>query len=154
MRPLLIKKGAIFMEVKQITEIVEMVSQLYAEKFNIERDANWFILKLQEEVGELIQSYLMLIGKARTKGKTAEEIEVEFRKEVADVFCHVLLLANFYGVDLEKEMDAKWLSRKKDLRLSWQRETASASSNGSTNAADGHAANEEALEEQEERDQR
>jgi NTP pyrophosphatase (non-canonical NTP hydrolase) len=138
------------MDLKETTEIVELVSQLYAEKFNIERDANWFILKLQEEVGELIQSYLMMTGKARTKGKSAEEIQVEFRKEVADVFCHVLLLANFYGVDLEKEMDAKWLSRRKELR--WQRETASA--NESANAANGHAPDEEALEEQEERDQR
>ncbi|WP_220208398.1 hypothetical protein [Reticulibacter mediterranei] len=142
------------MDVKEITEIVELVSQLYAEKFDIERDANWFILKLQEEVGELIQSYLMLIGKARTKGKSAEEIQIEFRKEVADVFCHVLLLANFYGVDLEKEMDAKWLSRRKELRLNWQRETAPASSSALTNAANSHASDKEALEEQEERDQR
>jgi NTP pyrophosphatase (non-canonical NTP hydrolase) len=142
------------MDVKQMAEIVELVSQLYAGKFNIERDANWFILKLQEEVGELIQSYLMMTGKARTKGKTSEEIQIDFRKEVADVFCHVLLLANFYGVDLEKEMEAKWLSRRKELRLSWQKGTAFASSNGSTNAANSHTANEEALEEQEERDQR
>jgi NTP pyrophosphatase (non-canonical NTP hydrolase) len=150
----MVREGEQFMDVKQMTEIVELVSQLYAEKFNIERDANWFILKLQEEVGEVIQSYLMLTGKARTKGKSAEEIQVEFRKEVADVFCHVLLLANFYEVDLEKEMDAKWLSKRKELRLSWQREISSANSSKSTNAAHSHAPDEEALEEQEERDQR
>jgi NTP pyrophosphatase (non-canonical NTP hydrolase) len=149
----MMRKGAMLMDMKQITEIVEQVSQLYAEKFNIERDANWFILKLQEEVGELIQSYLMLIGQARTKGKTPEEIQVEFRKEIADVFCHVLLLANFYGVDLEKEMDAKWLARRKELRLSWLKNISPTSSSESTNAADGHASNEEALEEQEQRDQ-
>ncbi|GHO43138.1 hypothetical protein KSX_13010 [Ktedonospora formicarum] len=55
-------------------EDVESVSQRYAEKFDIERDDTWFVLKLQEEFGELIQSYLMLVGKARTKVKTAEEI--------------------------------------------------------------------------------
>ena len=98
------------MDVKQLSEEVEQVSRVYAEKFNIERDATWFILKLQEEVGELIQSYLMLAGKARTKGKSSEEIQAEFNKEVADVFCQVLLLAKFYNIDVEKEIEEKWLS--------------------------------------------
>ncbi len=98
------------MDVKQLSEEVEQVSRVYAEKFNIERDATWFLLKLQEEVGELIQSYLMLTGKARTKGKSSEEIQAEFNKEVADVFCQVLLLAKFYDVDVEKEIGEKWLS--------------------------------------------
>ncbi len=98
------------MDVKQLSEEVEQVSQIYAEKFNIERDATWLILKLQEEVGELIQSYLMLVGKARTKGKSSEEIRSEFNKEVADVFCQTLLLAKFYNIDVEKEIEEKWLS--------------------------------------------
>ncbi len=97
------------MDVKQLATEVEQVSQIYAEKFHIERDATWFVLKLQEEVGELVQSYLMLSGRARTKGKTAEEIQAEFSKEVADVFCQTLLLAKFYDIDLEKEIEEKWL---------------------------------------------
>ncbi len=97
------------MDVKHISEEVEQVSQIYAEKFTIERDATWFILKLQEEVGELIQAYLMLSGKARTKGKTHEEIQADFNKEVADVFCQTLLLAKFYNIDIEKEVEEKWL---------------------------------------------
>lgn len=100
------------MDLEHLSNEVEKVSQVYAEKFDIERDANWFILKLQEEVGELTQSYLMLTGKARTKGKSAEEIQIEFHKEVADVFCHTLLLAQFYSIDLEREVEKKWLSRR------------------------------------------
>ncbi|MBO0780169.1 MAG: pyrophosphatase [Ktedonobacteraceae bacterium] len=98
------------MDVNWLSEEVERISQVYAEKFEIERDDAWFVLKLQEEVGEMIQCYLMLAGKARTKGMSAEEIQAAFRKEVADVFCHTLLLARFYGVDLEKEVEEKWLS--------------------------------------------
>jgi len=97
------------MDIKQLTEEVEHVSQIYAEKFTIERDATWFILKLQEEVGELIQSYLMLTGKARTKGKSPDEIQADFQKEVADVFCQTLLLARFYDIDMEKAVTDKWL---------------------------------------------
>jgi len=58
----------VHMETKSLSQLsheLEQASQLYAEKFNIERDATWFVLKLQEEVGELTQSYLMHSGKAR-----------------------------------------------------------------------------------------
>ena len=98
------------MDVHQLSQEVERVSRRYAETFSIERDATWFALKLQEEVGELTQAYLMLIGQARAKGLTREELRAGFHKEVADVFCHILLLANFHGVDLEKEVEEKWLS--------------------------------------------
>ena len=86
------------MNIQQLSEEVERVSQIYAEKFTIERDSTWFVLKLQEEVGELIQSYLMLSGRARAKGKSAAEIQSDFHKEVADVFCQTLLLARFYAI--------------------------------------------------------
>ncbi len=64
-------------------------------------------------MGELIQSYLMMIKQGRHKGKSPEEIRDNFRKEVADVFSHVLLLAKFYKIDLEKEVGEKWLTWKK-----------------------------------------
>ena len=101
------------MNVKDLTREVEEISQIYSKKFKIARDGDWFILKLQEELGELIQSYLMMIRKGRNKGKSAEEIKNNFRKEVADVFSHVLLLAKFYDIDLEKEVEKKWLVWKK-----------------------------------------
>lgn len=98
------------MDIKRLSSEVEQISQIYAGKFNIERDATWFVLKLQEEVGELIQCYLMLSGKARAKGKSPEEIQADFNKEVADVLCQTLLLARFYDIDLEREIEEKWLS--------------------------------------------
>ena len=59
------------------------------------------------------QSYLMMIRQGRNKGKSEEEIKNNFRNEVADVFSHVLLLAKFYKIDLEKEVEKKWLKWKK-----------------------------------------
>jgi len=100
------------MNIKDLTEEVENISQIYSKKFNIERDGDWFILKLQEELGELIQSYLMMIRQGRNKGKSEKEIKDNFQKEVADVFSHVLLLAKFYKIDLEKEVEKKWLKWK------------------------------------------
>jgi len=97
------------MDIDELSQQVDRISQKYAETFGIERDAAWFLLKLQEEIGELTQAYLMLSGGARAKGKSAEEMQADFQREAADVFCHVLLLAKFHNIDLEKEIGEKWL---------------------------------------------
>jgi len=97
------------MDIRTLQEEVEKTSLSYTKKFNIHRDSDWYILKLQEELGELIQSYLMMIGQAKKKNKTQKELDEDFRKEVADVFAHILLLAKHHGVDLEKEVKDKWL---------------------------------------------
>ncbi len=97
------------MDIKALTDEVEKVSILYTNKFDIKRDSDWFILKLQEELGELTQSYLMMIGQARKKDKSDEEIVEDFHKEIADVFSHLLLLAKHHKIDLEKEVEEKWL---------------------------------------------
>ena len=96
------------MDIKTLTNEVEKTSLIYSKKFSIQRDSDWFILKLQEELGELIQSYLMMIGQARKKEKTQDELIQNFRKEVADVFAHVLLLAKHHKINLEKEVEDKW----------------------------------------------
>lgn len=97
------------MDIKVVANEIENVSSKYAEKFGIKRDDNWFILKLQEELGELIQGYLMASGQARTKGLSEQELSDNFQSEVADVFCHVLLLAKHFDVDLDKVVEEKWL---------------------------------------------
>ncbi|MFA6005000.1 MAG: pyrophosphatase [Patescibacteria group bacterium] len=97
------------MDLKLLSAELAKVSDQYAKKFDIERNADWYILKLQEELGELIQSYLMMVKQARVKGKTDRELKDDFNKEVADVFGMVLLLARFHNVDLGKEIEEKWL---------------------------------------------
>ena len=97
------------MELQQLADEVETVSKLYASKYRIDRDATWFLLKLQEEVGELTQAFLMKAGQARDKGRSREQIDSDFRSEVADVFCQVLLMARHHGIDLESEVKQKWL---------------------------------------------
>lgn len=99
------------MDLNLVSQQITTVSDNYARKFGITRNDDWYVLKLQEELGELIQSYLMMTGKGRQKDKTPEEIKAEFHKEVADVFCHVLLLAKHYQIDLDQVVADKWLSR-------------------------------------------
>lgn len=98
------------MDLDRLSDDVEVVSRGYARAHGITRDATWFLLKLQEEVGELTQAFLMTTGQARTKGNSPGELDEKFRAEVADVFSHVLLLARHHGIDLTAEVERKWLS--------------------------------------------
>ena len=97
------------MDLHALTDQVEQISHVYAQRFGIDRDDTWFLLKLQEEVGELTQAQLMRDGQARTKGLTPDELDAAFRSEVADVLCQTLLLARHHGIDLEAEVERKWL---------------------------------------------
>lgn len=101
------------MDLSTLTDELDTIASNYAKQFGITRDSNWFILKLQEEMGELIQSYLMKTGQARQKGKTKQEIDDDFRKEVADVFGMVLIFAKHHQIDLEQALEEKWMIWKK-----------------------------------------
>lgn len=74
------------MDIKDISKKVVKVSDGYSEACSINRDDDWYILKLQEELGELIQNYLSYTNRGRDRGKTQDEIKKEFADELADVF--------------------------------------------------------------------
>lgn len=104
------------MDMQELINKIEAVSQKYSKQYKIKRNPSWFLLKLQEEVGELTQCYLMMTGKGRAKNKTKRELRSDFERELADVFCHVLLLARANGVDVKKAIDDKWLTWYKKLK--------------------------------------
>jgi NTP pyrophosphatase (non-canonical NTP hydrolase) len=105
-----------------LTERVEAISALYARKFAVERDPDWFMLKLAEEVGELTQAFLVATGRTRPRGDAlpsgaaAPGAEAgsdggasPLADEVADVLAHLLLLARSQGVDVDAAVRRKWL---------------------------------------------
>jgi NTP pyrophosphatase (non-canonical NTP hydrolase) len=97
------------MQINELSEEIELVSAFYAERHSIDRTDDWFVLKLNEEVGELTQAYLARAGQARDKGRTGAQLEEGFRAELADVLAQVLLIARRFDVDLTEEVDRKWL---------------------------------------------
>lgn len=97
------------MDLTRLSDDVEVVSRGYAHANGFTRDRTWFLLKLQEEVGELTQAFLMRTGQARSKGNTQQELDDRFGAELADVLCHVVLMARHHGVDLEEQVERKWL---------------------------------------------
>lgn len=97
------------MELDQLSEHLEDVSAGYASDNGIDRTPDWFVLKLQEEVGELTQAYLMMTGQGRAKGNTAADLRTGFESEIADVLAQVLLIARHHEVDIRAALEDKWL---------------------------------------------
>ena len=97
------------MELRELSDAVESRSESYARHFKIDRTPDWLMLKLNEEVGELTRAYLMRSGQSRDHGLDAADVDDLLGEEMADVFAHVLLLAQQYGIDLEAEVKKKWL---------------------------------------------
>jgi len=97
-------------QLKSLAEKVEQVSQIYAERHEITRDDDWFLLKLQEEVGELTQAYLRFTGRSKLGPVEADDHRAELEDEVADVVCHALLLAKRCGLGVDAAIERKWLT--------------------------------------------
>ncbi|TCV76328.1 pyrophosphatase [Neorhizobium sp. S3-V5DH] len=89
----------------------EAASAGYAETHAIRRDSDWFLLKLQEEMGELTQAWNRLTGRGRTKGRSKEELSRDLADETADLLGHVLLFARKNQIDLAAAIERKWLFR-------------------------------------------
>jgi NTP pyrophosphatase (non-canonical NTP hydrolase) len=93
------------MTLAEVSDGVGRVGDIYAGKYAIERDDDWFLLKLQEELGELAQAHLRLSGRGR--GEATEEQRAD---EAADVLCQLLLYFRHFGIDPEEAVRRKWLS--------------------------------------------
>jgi NTP pyrophosphatase (non-canonical NTP hydrolase) len=81
------------------------ISDIYAREHRIDRDRDWALLKLQEELGELTAEHLRMSGRAR--GAADRE---KLGDEAADVLGMLLIYCDQAGVDLENAMRRKWLS--------------------------------------------
>lgn len=97
-------------DLKRLTELVSQVSDTYAQKCDIQRDDDWYVLKLQEELGELVAEHLRATGRGRMKGMSGEDVKTALANEAADVLAHLLLFAKARDIDLEQALARKWFS--------------------------------------------
>lgn len=93
------------LSLSELSAAAAEISDIYAGKYGIERDDDWFLIKLQEELGELAQAHLKLSGRGR--GSTPDQARAD---EAADVLCQLLLYCRRFDIDLEAAVRAKWLS--------------------------------------------
>ncbi len=125
------------MDLAALADRLEAISVGYASREGIDRDDDWFLLKLQEELGELTQVQLGRTGRSKPRGFTPAQLNGKLAVgprarrgpaaarsdvvgrawgECADVLGHILLFARRNGVDLAAALDAKWLSWERSPR--------------------------------------
>ena len=92
----------------ELGDLVHAVSDIYAERNAIARDDDWYVLKLQEELGELTAEYLKLSGRGRMKGAGPDDVRVALEDEAADVLAMLLLFARNNRIDLDAALERKW----------------------------------------------
>ncbi len=96
------------MHLSEITDRIEKLSEQYAEVYGIETSAQWALLKLTEEVGELAQAHLTATGQSRDRGRSAEERAQDLAEELGDVIGMCLVYARLQGIDPEQAVADKW----------------------------------------------
>jgi NTP pyrophosphatase (non-canonical NTP hydrolase) len=92
------------MTFSDLTASVLRISDIYAAEHDIDRDRDWALLKLQEELGELTAEHLRLTGRARGTPDAQA-----LGDEAADVLGMLLIYCAKAGVDLDRAMQRKWL---------------------------------------------
>jgi len=97
------------MDINEAQDKAAQITEIYSENFSVETDTQWCLLKLQEELGELVSAYLKLTGKTRAKGSNETEMQKNLREEIADVLGFTLAFAEKQGVDAEQAFKDKWL---------------------------------------------
>jgi NTP pyrophosphatase (non-canonical NTP hydrolase) len=91
-------------DIKALQTNVLRISDIYARENGIERDRDWALLKMQEELGELTAEHLRLSSRARGVGDPAALAD-----EAADVLGMLLIYCDRAGIDIEDAMRRKWL---------------------------------------------
>jgi Predicted pyrophosphatase len=92
----------------ELTALVAEVADTYASRNAIARDDDWYLLKVQEELGELVAEYLKTTARGRHKGADAVAIRQALEDETADVLAMVLLFARHNSIDLDAALERKW----------------------------------------------
>lgn len=93
----------------ELAEAVTRVSDRYARVFSVRRDDDRYLLKLQEELGELTAEALRASGRGRRGDATDAVIAEKLADEAADLLGSLLLFARHHGIDLEAALARKWL---------------------------------------------
>lgn len=93
------------MKLTDLQADVLRISDIYAREHSIDRDRDWALLKLQEELGELTAEHLRLTSRAR--GAADPQALAD---EAADVLGMLLIYCDRADIDLNAAMQRKWLS--------------------------------------------
>lgn len=100
------------MQVKQLQEKSSKVFLNNLKRDNIKVSPDYLILKLSEELGEFVQSYIVHKRDCRPeKYLSKQKSKHEMAKELSDVLGLVLVIAKHLKIDVEEALIKKWITR-------------------------------------------
>jgi NTP pyrophosphatase (non-canonical NTP hydrolase) len=100
------------MELKQLQDKASKVFLNNLKRDSIKASEDYLILKLTEEFGEFVQSYLVHKKRCRPiKYISLQQSKRELSKELADVLGLVLVIAQTSKINLEEALIKKWVTR-------------------------------------------
>ena len=94
---------------KELSDRIAQVGDLYARVHDIERSADWYLLKLTEELGELTAEHLLLGGRAKPNADGSSGTREALENEAADLFGQFVLYLRANEIDIEAAIERKWL---------------------------------------------
>lgn len=87
----------------------------YCDIHGLDRDSDWVMLKLLEEIGELTQIWNTKTGRGRDKGLSEVDLKTAMANEVADSLGMLLIIARQHDLDLTAAIARKWRFDPSDL---------------------------------------
>lgn len=100
------------MTFKEIQNGILEVARVYGQRFNVNIDQDFAILKLYEEVGEFAQAVLIHKKKSKPeKYRSEKETKEKLGEELADIISMAIVNANLFGIDIERAIKEKWLDK-------------------------------------------
>lgn len=100
------------MEIKKLQKQAcgVFLNNLKRDKIKLSKD--YLLLKLTEELGEFIQSYLQHNKRCRPAKYLSHQIsDIEMKKELSDVLGLIFVIAEIHKIDLEEALIKKWITR-------------------------------------------
>lgn len=94
---------------KELSDQIGQVAELYARVHDIERSADWYLLKLTEELGELTAEHLLMAGRAKPNSDGSGGTREALENEAADLFGQFVLYLRANEIDIEAAIERKWL---------------------------------------------
>lgn len=100
------------MDIKQLQKNASAVFLRNLKRDSIQISEDYLLLKLTEELGEFVQSYLLHNKRCRPeKYLPTKTTRREMSKELADVLGIVLVIAQTQKIDIEEALVKKWITR-------------------------------------------
>jgi NTP pyrophosphatase (non-canonical NTP hydrolase) len=100
------------MELKQLQDQITKIFLSNLERDKIDVSDEYLMLKINEELGEFVQSYIVYKKKCRPeKFLSPDESKKQMAKELSDVVGLTFVISTIFKIDLEEALIKKWITR-------------------------------------------